>query len=261
MDDKTLIIACDDAVISKKSVGQHIYLDQLWRNKLYPDDYALCKIGFNLAKECRELHLKGLIVANEWNENNVRLGTIDHEVSITSFYTMGAIKGTLLGTDGYLAPECYKAHKYDLYSDYYGMAVFLYRLFIGGYPMDGKKTHQYLLSNNLSVQEAASTIYGSKAIFAFDPYNQQNSIRDYVDALNPKLYEIQAKRWDSLDERIKKCFIKTFSDGLKAENKMKRTSTREWMQTFKAVAKNGMRTCPNCQRRLFVGRTVCPWCK
>lgn len=261
MDDETLIIACDDAVTPKKVLGKQIYLAQLWRNDLYPDDYVLCKIGFNLAKKCRELHLKGLIVANEWNENNVRLDTINHEVAITSFYTMDTIKGTLLGTDGYLAPEYYKDHKYDQYSDYFGIAVFLYRLFIGGYPLDGKKTAEYCVDKQMLIGEAAPVIYGSEALFAFDPYNQQNSIRDYVDALNPKLYEIQTKRWDALDERIKKCFIKTFSDGLKAENKMKRTSTSEWMQTFKAVAQNGMRTCPNCQRRLFIGRTVCPWCK
>lgn len=96
MDDKTLITACHDDATTKQVLGKQIYLYQLWRNELYPDDYVLCKIGFNLARECRELHFKGLIVANEWNESNVRLDIINHEVAITSFYTMDTIKETLL---------------------------------------------------------------------------------------------------------------------------------------------------------------------
>ena len=73
--------------------------------------------------------------------------------------------------------------------------------------------------------------------------------------------ELQTQRWDAIDDRIKKCFIQTFSDGLQGNSKRKRTTDKEWMQVFKVAAKSGLKKCPICQRRLFVGRSVCPWCK
>lgn len=171
------------------------------------------------------------------------------------------MRGFYHGTNGYLPPEHYSNHQYDIYFDYYGLAVFLYRLFIGGFPLDGRASEEYLANNDKLIDEVASVIYGSHALFVFDPYNQSNSIRNYVNKYKKRMYELQTQRWDSIDDRIKKCFIQTFSDGLQADNKRKRTTDREWMQVFKVVAKTGLKQCPVCYRRLFVGRTVCPWCK
>lgn len=261
MDDEINIVACDDAVVPEKKVKNKLYLSQLWKKEAYPDDYVLCKIGFDLAKKCQEIHLKGMIFANEWNEGNVVIDPQIGLVSIASFHAAGSGKGTYQGTDGYLAPECYSNHTYDLYSDYYGLAVFLYRLLIGGLPLDGKASEEYLANNDMLIYEAAPVIYGSNALFAFDPLDQRNSIRGYISKQKPRLYELQAKRWDDIDDKIKKCFVQTFSIGLKEKNKTKRTSDCEWMQVFKTVAKTGLKQCPVCHRRLFVSRTVCPWCK
>ena len=84
--------------------------------------------------------------------------------------------------------------------------------------MDGKASEEFLANSDLLIDEAAPVIYGSNALFVFDPNNQSNSIRNHVNELMPRLYEIQTKRWDTTDERIKKCFIQTFSDGLQADN-------------------------------------------
>lgn len=260
MDDEAIIIACDE-IVPEKNDKEKLYLGQLWHKDTYPDDYSLCKIAFCLARKCHELHLKGLMIANEWNEENILISTTDYSVSITDVYAMNLSEISLQGTDGYLAPECYINHKYDLYSDYYGLAVFFYRMFIGGFPLDGKASEEYCTKNDLSIILAAPIIYGSNALFAFDPNNQSNSIRNHVNVLMTRLYEIQTQRWDATDERIKKCFIQTFSDGLQADSKQKRTTDREWMQVFKVVAKTGLKQCPVCHRRLFAGRTVCPWCK
>lgn len=187
MNDEAIIIACDE-IVPEKIGKEKLNLYQLWHEDTYPDDYSLCKIAFCLARKCHELHLKGLMIANEWNEGNILISTTDCSVSITDVYAMNLSGISLRGTDGYLAPECYINHKYDLYSDYYGLAVFFYRMFIGGFPLDGKASEEYC-------------------------------------------------------------------------TKRKRTTDREWMQTFKVVAKTGLKQCPVCHRRLFIGRTVCPWCK
>ena len=115
--------------------------------------------------------------------------------------------------------------------------------------------------NNLSVSLAAPDIYGNNALFVFDPNNQSNSIRNYVKEFMPRMNELQTQRWDAIDDRIKMCFIQTFSDGLQGNSKRKRTTDKEWMQFFKVAAMSGLKKCPICQRRLFVGRSVCPWCK
>lgn len=265
MNDEIILVACDGSVVPKKKDEKKMYLGQLWHKETYPDDYVLCKIGFNLAKKCREIHLKGMILADEWNEGNVVIDPQNGLVSLANLYKESPYKGSVYRADvgmlQYLAPECYIDSMYDYYSDCYSMAVFLYRLFIGGFPLDGKASVEFLANSDLLIDEAAPVIYGSSALFAFDPNNQSNSIRNHVNELMPRLYEIQTQRWDAIDERIKKCFIQTFSDGLQADNKRKRTTDREWMQVFKVVAKTGLKQCPVCHRRLFIGRTVCPWCK
>ena len=178
MDEEKLIVVCDDAVVPEKKLEKKLYLGQIWHKETYPDDYALCKIGFDLAKKCQEIHLKGMILANEWNEGNVLIDVKKYSISIEKFYTVGSLKGAYHGTNGYLSPEHYSNHQYDVYSDYYGLAVFLYRLFIGGFPLDGKTSEDYLANSGMLIDEAAPIIYGSSALFAFDPHNQSNSIRN-----------------------------------------------------------------------------------
>lgn len=58
MDEEKLIVVCDDAVVPEKKLEKKLYLGQIWHKETYPDDYALCKIGFDLAKKCQEIHLK-----------------------------------------------------------------------------------------------------------------------------------------------------------------------------------------------------------
>lgn len=247
MDDEALIIDCDEIVLEKNGEGK-LYLGQLWHKDMYPDDYLLCKIAFCLAKKCNELHLKGLMIANEWNEGNILISTTDCSVSIKVVHAMNSSGISYQGTDSYLAPECYINRKYDLYSDYYGLAVFLYRMFIGGFPLDGKASEEYCKKNNLSVSLAAPYIYGNNALFVFDPNNQSNSIRNHVKGFMPRMNELQTQRWDAIDNRIKKCFIQTFSDGLQGNSKRKRTSDKEWMQVFKVAAKSGLKKCPICRK-------------
>src|SRR5699024_9110971 len=106
MNDESIIIACDE-IVPEKIGKEKLNLYQLWHEDTYPDDYSLCKIAFCLARKCHELHLKGLMIANEWNEGNILISTTDCSVSITDVYAMNLSGISLRGTDGYLAPECY----------------------------------------------------------------------------------------------------------------------------------------------------------
>lgn len=180
-----------DSESSDKQDDEYTHLGNIWRTNLYPDDYALCKIGFYLARKCLGIHLREMIIANEWNEGNVLIDVKKCNISIGKFYATGSMRGSYHGTNGYLPPEYYSNHQYDIYSDYYGLAVFLYRLFIGGFPLDGRASEEYLANNDRLIDEAAPVIYGSHALFAFDPHNQSNSIRNYVNKYKTKMYELQ----------------------------------------------------------------------
>ena len=170
---------------------------------------------------------------------------------------------TIKGTDGYMAPEVYVTSTPDTYTDYFAMAGLFYRLLVGGYPMDGSKTRQYLLNNNLSVQEASSTIYGSTAVFAFDPKDHSNEIRKLVDPLTPLLYEIQTKSWDRLPSEIQQTFCQTFSTGLTNANRNKRATDRDWMKTFEKLQATGLVKC-KCGKLNFGDKqknVECNFCK
>lgn len=235
----------------------------LWHRDVYPDAQIICKACINIAHLFRRVHLTGLCY-KDINDDNVYINTQTGDIRIIDCDNISVQSTkTIKGTDGYMAPEVYVTSTPDIYTDYFSMAVLFYRLLVGGYPMDGKRTRQYLLSNNLSVQEAASTIYGSMAVFAFDPKDRSNEIRKLVDPLNPQLYEIQTRRWDRLPIEIQQTFCQTFSTGLTNANRNKRATDRDWMKTFEVLQASGLVKC-KCGKLNFGDKqkkVECIFCK
>lgn len=235
----------------------------LWHRDAYPDALIICKACINIAHLFRRVHFKGWCY-KDINEGNIYINNKTGEIRIIDCDNISVQSTkTIKGTDGYMAPEVYVTSTPDTYTDYFSMAVLFYRLLVGGYPMDGKKTRQYLLNNNLSVQEAASTIYGSMAVFAFDPKDHSNEIRKLVDPLNPLLYEIQTKRWNRLPSEIQQTFCQTFSTGLTNANRNKRATDRDWMKTFEVLQTTGLVKC-KCGKLNFGDKqkkVECNFCK
>lgn len=236
---------------------------KLWHRDAYPDALIICKACINIAHLFRRVHFKGWCY-KDLNEDNIYINNKTGDIRIIDCDNISVQSTkTIEGTDGYMAPEVYVTSRPDTYSDYFSMAVLFYRLLVGGFPMDGKKTCQYLLNNNLSVQEAASTIYGSMAVFAFDPKDHSNEIRKLVDPLNPLLYEIQTKRWDRLPSEIQQLFCQTFSNGLTNVNRNKRATDRDWMKTFETLQATGLVKC-KCGKLNFGDKkkkVECNFCK
>lgn len=229
----------------------------------YPDALIICKACINIAYFFRRVHFKGWCY-KDINEGNIYINNKTGDIRIIDCdnISVQATK-TIKGTDGFMAPEVYVTSTPDTYTDYFSMAVLFYRLLVGGYPMDGKKTQQYLLSNNLSVQEAASTIYGSMAVFAFDPKDHSNEIRKLVDPVKPLLYELQTKQWDRLPTEIQQGFIQTFSIGLPNTNRNKRATDRDWMKIFEGLQNGGLVKC-KCGKLNFGDKqkhVECIFCK
>lgn len=240
-----------------ESEKDFIEVERLWNRNFYPDALSWCKIGNNIAKALRTLHLRGLICANgiEGGRISVRLTDMAIHLHVYDTVSVGEANNRF-GTFAFCAPEWYNTHIFDIYTDYYATAVYFFRMLVGGFPLDGKKTISYLDENCINVFEAAPMIYGQMATFAFDPMDESNTIRGVVNPQNPKLYEIQTERWDALPEPLKECFTRTFSAGLKEEQKYLRTTDRQWIQAFKKSAIN-TRKCPACERLIFEKQISC----
>ena len=235
----------------------------LWHKDKYPDADILCRACISIAHLFKRVHFRGWCY-KDINEGNIYINNRTGDIRIIDCDNISAQSSkTIKGTDGFMAPEVYVTSTPDTLTDYFSMAALFYRLYVGGFPMDGKKTRNYLINNNLSVQEAASTIYGTMALFAFDPKDNSNEIRTLTDPLNPELYAIQTKRWNRLPIEIQKCFIQTFSTGLTNSNRHKRTTDSDWIKTFSNLKSNGLIRC-HCKKMNFgdAQKTVeCIFCK
>lgn len=240
-----------------------LQVPKLWHRDRYPDALIICKACINIAHFFRRVHFKGWCY-KDINEGNIYINNKTGDIRIIDCdnISVQATK-TIKGTDGFMAPEVYVTSTPDTYTDYFSMAVLFYRLLVGGYPMYGKKTHKYLLANNLSVQEAASTIYGSMAVFAFDPKDHSNEIRKLVDPVNSLQYELQTKKWNRLPIEIQQTFCQTFSTGLTNANRNKRATDRDWMKTFEMLQATGLVKC-KCGKLNFGDKqkkVECNFCK
>lgn len=230
--------------------GLFLPVPKLWHSSTYPSADVLCKACSNIATLFRTIHFRGWCY-KDINEGNIFINNKTGDVRIIDCDNISVQSTkTIKGTDGFMAPEVYATSTPDTLTDYFSMAVLFYRIFVGGYPMDGKRTRKYLLSKNLSVQEAASTIYGTMALFAFDPNDGSNEIRTLKDPLCPHLYENQAMMWDRLPLEIQEGFIKTFSTGLAKDNRHMRATDKNWKDIFDKLKSTGLVRC-RCGRFNF----------
>ena len=124
---------------------------KLWHHDMYPDADILCKACANIAQLFKRIHFKGWCY-KDINEGNIYINNKTGDIRIIDCDNISVQSSkTIKATDGFMAPEVYVTSTPDTYTDYFSMAVLFYRLFVGGFPMDGKKTRSFLINNNLSV--------------------------------------------------------------------------------------------------------------
>ena len=236
-------------IIEPLNTKQFMRIEKI-RRVGFPDHDLVCTILSNLAYFFHRLHLAGWC-CNDINDGNIYVDPKSGEIRIIDCENI-SVQGVKImsGTLAYMAPEIYVTHTPDIYSDYFSLAVFYYRFLVGGYPLDGKRTEEYMIKNGLAVKQCADEIYGKNALFAFDPKDHSNSIRNMKGHRNEKSYKAQVYLWDNLPSELKQAFIRTFSDGLKYENRHLRTTDRQWLKLFEKLKKDCTVRC-SCGRVCF----------
>lgn len=114
-------------------------------------------------------------------------------------------------TLGYAAPEGYAPDSRPTReSAAYAAAVWLYRLLVGGYPLEGRRTRAVLAESGGEEEAMAAQLYGDEALFVFDSRDPSNSL----DGL-PGPFARQTARWNALPDALRRAFIAAFGDGLR----------------------------------------------
>lgn len=186
---------------------------------------AMLTAGMNIARGMQELHLKGWSY-KDLNPKNFAINPKTGDVLIVDNdnVSVDGAPCTVKGTKGYMAPEIPRSN-YKLNpstdTDYYSLAVVLYRLFFLDHPMDGKAWEKYPLCTD----KAEDLLYAGKPVFHFDPNDTSNRPTD-VYAPNAEM------RWNAFPEELRDTFITAFTEGI--SNPSKRPTEYGWIR---AIAK------------------------
>ena len=244
-------------IMERVDLKNYLTLKKVWSNKYpYPDAKALCKICENIALFFQRLHVGTGVCYKDVNEGNIYFNPKTGDIKVIDNDNIGIPKNfTIKGTPGYIAPEIYMGLRPDNRSDQFSLAVFLYRLLVGGYPLEGKKTVNYVKTHEVFEGEAGRELYGENALFAFDPIDSSNEIRSLKDSP----YPYQTKCWDELPNELKECFINTFSTCLQKNKRANRTTDKKWFNVFQELEKS-LKRCSKCNKNSFYNATVCRHC-
>jgi len=226
--------------------------------ELYPDAKILCKLCKEFAIMFDAIHGRGFCY-KDINEGNIYINPKNGDFLVIDCDNVGVeSRKTILGTLGYIAPEVIcETTLPDTRSDYFSIAAFFFRLFVGSYPMYGPGCDRYMEKNNLTEDGAAMYIYGTNAVFAFNPADNSNAA--YLDTVNND-YKIQTRKWNALPPQIRKLMVRTFVKGLPYNKRTLRTSNADWIKCFEDLENNHLVQCKKCKRYNFDNRKICFSC-
>jgi len=123
----------------------------------------------------------------------------------------------------YLAPEVICGGAPDACSDSFSLSVILFILFFGNHPFEGAAAaqHPYL------TDEIRRKLYGSGAVFIFDPENENNRpVRG--------IHQSVLRSWPSFPKVLKDAFVQEFCQ-MGVRNPRSRLSVGQWEDKIKEV--------------------------
>ena len=149
----------------------------------------------------------------------------------------------------YSAPECIDTNESSIESDYFSLAILLYRLIFIDHPFDGALWEKV----PVITRDIERLFYSKKMVFHLDPNNDSNRP---IDIYAPNV----CKRWNAIPLELRSSFIRVFTEGIR--NPQKRLSPRLWIQSLISCRNKLIRL--NVEKEQFVNfedvRSVPPRC-
>ena len=171
---------------------------------------AVLTTGLNIAAAMRELHVSLGMSYKDLNPKNFAFNPQTGDILVIDNDNVSADSGpcSVSGMNGYMAPEIqrsgYQIHP-DTRTDYFSLAVILFRLFFVDHPFEGRRMRKYPVITD-KVEEYC---YAIKPIFCFDP-NDDSNRPDDVFAPNSTI------RWRIIPPELRALFVEAFTVGIDA---------------------------------------------
>lgn len=219
----------------------------------FNNEDSIINAAINLCVAFQKLHLQGLAYfdLNDGNfffnpdSGDLQIGDNDNVSSAD--YNVSNIQGKR----GYMAPEIVLDGNPNRYSDYYSLAIILFRLIFIDHPLHGKNMEKIACLT----PKAITYLYGTNPVFIFDPTNFENAASD---EFSPNAIA----RWNNVPGFVKKAFIKAFSRESQL-NPQGRMMESEWIKVFLRW-RSRLGTCPICGEITYIepeDRGCCKECK
>lgn len=128
----------------------------------------------------------------------------------------------------FIPPEIIRGENtWDIYADYYCLALLIYSINFGGFPFDGKRVYERPI---VTIERAIEEY--SNPVFIFDPMDESNRVVDSTD------YRIRRLWNDESNLTLKNAYIKSFTSSVR--QKECRLSIIEWMNLLGMEANQTM---------------------
>jgi DNA-binding helix-hairpin-helix protein with protein kinase domain len=202
---------------------------------------ALTMVGFNLAHSFLKLHAAGLCY-RDINFGNVFFNpdTGDIRIADNDNVDVNLKPGSIKGTPDFMAPEVAT----DLVapnaaSDRFSLAVLLFRIFMIGHPLRGKR--ELTLPYDPSDPDQSHRLCAVDPVFIFDPNNDSNRP-------SPGVHDCPLNYWPIYPGSLRKLFIRAFTEGL--DDPDARVMENEWRKELSAL-RDAIFLCPHCGAENF----------
>ena len=124
----------------------------------------------------------------------------------------------------FLPPEIIKGESiWDIYADYYCLALLIYSINFFGFPFDGNRVYERPI---VTVERAVEAY--SNPVFVFNQMDSTNGIVDSTDYRIRKLWN------DENNQVLKDAYVKSFTSGI--SQKECRLSINEWLNIFNGAS-------------------------
>lgn len=215
------------------------------------NEEAQINAAINICSAFQKLHIKGLSY-QDLNDGNFFIDPNNGDVLIADNDNAAPDKSNISGIKGkcrYMAPEVVLGNTPDKYSDFFSLAVVLFKFFFFDHPLEGK----YYQSCPCLDEKAERLFYGDKPIFIFDKTDKTNTATD--------INKNAIKRWPKASRILKEAFLKAFSYEA-MHNPTKRLTERDWVKALVAYRASLLR-CPICGKLTYIEKEdhgICQEC-
>ncbi|MCL2925793.1 MAG: serine/threonine protein kinase [Trichodesmium sp. MAG_R04] len=215
-------------------------LNDLVKRRIEPSFRALVTAAFELADSYYQLHAKGLCY-RDISFGNAFFDPDTGEVRIcdNDNVDVNKMSGTVAGTPRFMAPEIVRGEANpSTQTDLFSLTVLLFYILFNHHPLEGAK-EQAIHCFDLA---AMTKIYGTEAVFIFDPNDDSNlpvpGVQD-----NPLAF------WPIYPQSLRDLFTRAFTDGIR-DPENGRVQENEWRKTMLNL-RDSIMYCPHCGEQNF----------